>query len=573
MVRGKRLLASGICLVSALFLGACGAKNKSVKLNPKSDGVMVQAPKSELEKAFPGQKLTAVSAQKNIYQLNATVDDVKSKLPNAPVEENKVMQIIGPLVETKDGNELKKMNSIREVIAKLNCVQSPTPPAAQIGHVSGGDFIILNNVRAGSSPITLTAAESTASRDEEGNGGNWLDFLKPQPAPATLEYHWVVQPPPGSNTSTYSNEVQMIVNPDQNGGYLTVLIVQDPATRACDLTGVTIGATADVPYAGQQFEWGHTGDSRFYHLPMIRAEAAWENTQGEDTVVAIIDTGMNYNHPDIANKLYINTREIPNNRLDDDGNGYIDDVHGYDFAFGDNIPFDDESHGTHVSGLVAGVQSGVAPGTKILPIKALYPTGSATLSSVVSSILYAVQMKADVINMSLGGEGEASAFIKNALEEANKAGILIVSASGNSGKNVDETPFYINEHQGAGILSVGATDMNGELTDYSNYGVNGVSIASPGGSAELPILSTHSYYNYGPYVAYPGTSMASPIVAGVAALVKSMNKSLTHLQVKEIIRASAVRLPHLNTKIQEGRFVNAQAAVEMAGQRMQAQVH
>ncbi len=553
-------LAVGLCVLAV----GCGSHKKK-SLAPTSDGVLIQAPKSEIQKNFPNATIQVVNAQHNIYKIDVELKQIKEKMPEAVAEENKVIQVEDPLFNDKQDQEIAKNSNIREIIQQIQCMRGPVSPTADISYVSGGEFLVLNNVRAGSSPITLTGQNSNSGA---ASGAGWLDLLNPQPAPATanpLNYHWIVEAPPGSTTQLYSNELSYTLNPDRNGGYTVMLLVQDQVTKVCDLTGVSVGATVDIGYAGPQFTWSVPRDfEKFFHLPVVQADRAWATSDGEDTVVAVIDSGMNYNHPDLANALYINTREIANNGFDDDGNGLIDDVHGYDFAFGDNYPFDDESHGTHVAGLIAGTQSGVAPGAKILPIKAIFPTGSATMASVVSSILYATQMKVDIINMSLGGEGETSALVKGALEEARKAGILVVVASGNSGKNVDVTPFFMNEKDGEHVLAVGATNEQGQLTDYSNFGVRNVGIAAPGGTDTKPVLSTFSYYEYGAYVGYPGTSMASPIVAGVAALVKSVNKGLTGVELKAILKNSAVQLPGLTATIQNGRFVNAARAVEAA---------
>jgi subtilisin family serine protease len=558
-IRG--ILLSSLCVLAV----GCGAQKQRATLNPRSDGVLVQANKSDLQKNFPNAEIVTVSAQHNLYKLNVELDAVQKLMPGVTAEENVVIQIRNPKHDTTD-KLFSKNNTIREIIQQIQCVRSPSTPTADISYVSGGDFLAMNNVRAGSSPILLTAKNSSSAKAD--GMPDWLNFINPQPeakASNPLSYHWILEAPPGSRATRYSNEVNYTLTPDVNGGYTVMLLVQDKVTKVCDLTGISVGATIDVGYAGPQFTWSQPKDfQKFFHLKTVQADQVWSSTDGKDTVVAVIDSGLNYNHPDLANALYINTREIPNNGFDDDGNGYIDDVYGYDFAFGDNYPFDDESHGTHVAGLIAGTQSGVAPGAKILPIKAIYPTGSATLSSVVSSILYATQMKVDIINMSLGGEGETSALVKSALERARKAGILVVVASGNSAKNVDVVPFFMNEKDGANVLAVGATDEAGNLTRYSNYGVKNVGIAAPGGTDTRPIMSTYSYYNFGAYVGYPGTSMAAPIVAGVAALAKSINKNLYGEQLKQVLKQSALTLPNLMTTIQNGKFVNAAGAVRVA---------
>jgi subtilisin family serine protease len=220
-----------------------------------------------------------------------------------------------------------------------------------------------------------------------------------------------------------------------------------------------------------------------------------------EVVVGVIDTGVDINHPDLAEKIWTNTKEIPDNKLDDDGNGYIDDVHGWDFYNDDNTVYDSlegDEHGTHVSGTIAaeleGANSGdnkgvvgVAPNVKILPIKFLGPMGGTT-SDAIEAIAYAKTMGVKITNNSWGGE-EYDPLLQEAIENC---GCLFVAAAGNEGMNNDEGGSYPASFESTNILSVAAVDNKGNLAPFSNYGSDSVDVAAPG----VNILSTVPKYPF-----------------------------------------------------------------------------
>ena len=218
----------------------------------------------------------------------------------------------------------------------------------------------------------------------------------------------------------------------------------------------------------------------------IRGPEAWDFAQGSNTfVIAVIDTGVDYNHPDLAGNIWANPGEVAGNRLDDDDNGYVDDIRGWDFVDGDNDPVDVHGHGTHVSGTIAAVGNnnlgvtGVCWRAKIMPLRAMDAFGSGTDANIIAAIGYAVNNGARVINASFGAPDYDQAMY-DALANANSAGVLFVAAAGNEATNNDTTPSYPASFNLPNIISVAATDADDNLASFSNYGASSVHVAAPG---------------------------------------------------------------------------------------------
>ena len=206
----------------------------------------------------------------------------------------------------------------------------------------------------------------------------------------------------------------------------------------------------------------------------IDALEAWDITFGADrVVVAVIDSGVDGSHPDLSANLWTNSGEIPGNGLDDDGNGYVDDIRGWDFANKDNNPADDNGHGTHVTGIIAAVGNngigvaGVAWNAKIMALKSFRADGSGLTSDAILAIAYANLMGADVINNSWGGAPYSQALF----DMIRSSSAMVVFAAGNSGQNNDLIPHYPSSYTSANILAVAATDPNDNLALFSNFGV------------------------------------------------------------------------------------------------------
>jgi subtilisin family serine protease len=291
----------------------------------------------------------------------------------------------------------------------------------------------------------------------------------------------------------------------------------------------------------------------------IDAQRAWQvETGSHDVIVAVIDTGVNYANPELAPNIYTNEAEANGQPgVDDDGNGYIDDVHGYDFSATDADPMDVYGHGTHVSGTIGAAANngngvvGVAWNVRILPVRFLGDDGSGTLANAVLSIDYATKMKANIMSNSWGGGGFSQALM-DSITRAKDAGILFVAAAGNSSNDNDSSPSYPAGYQIDNVIAVAAIDPTGALADFSNYGKNTVQLAAPG----VDILS----YTMRGLESWSGTSMATPHVTGVATLLLSQDMSQSYSTIKQRLLSSARPMAGLRGRVSTG-LVNAYYAL------------
>jgi subtilisin family serine protease len=300
-------------------------------------------------------------------------------------------------------------------------------------------------------------------------------------------------------------------------------------------------------------EWG---------LTAIRAPEAWDVTTGSPQVmVAVVDTGIDASHPDLSPNLWTNPGESgagrDTNGLDDDGDGLVDDVHGWDFVDGDAQPDDGNGHGTHVSGTIAargddgvGV-AGVTWSTAIMPLRVLGNDGSGYVSDVVTAYAYAASSGARVVNASLGG-GSYSRAEHDAIAAAPNT--LFVVAAGNDGADDDAAPEYPCDYDLANVVCVAASDRDDTLASFSNYGTTNVDLAAPG----VDIVST---WPGGRYVLLDGTSMATPHVTGAAALLLAHDGGLTVAGLRAALLSSAHPVPALAGRVATGGRLDAAAAL------------
>ncbi|NJL09488.1 MAG: S8 family serine peptidase [Calothrix sp. SM1_7_51] len=269
---------------------------------------------------------------------------------------------------------------------------------------------------------------------------------------------------------------------------------------------------------------------------MVKAPSAWaKGYTGQGIVVAVVDTGIDFNHQDLKDNIWTNPKEIDGNGKDDDGNGYVDDIHGWNFVSNNSNVMDENGHGTHVSGTIAAQRNntgatGIAYGAKIMPVKVLDGNGTGSSENVAKGIRFAADSGANVINLSLGSS-YPDKEIESAIEYANGKGSVVVMAAGNDGGSTPEYPARYAKNWG---VAVGAVDKNNKIANFSNRA----------GSDKLPYVTApgvdiYSTLPNNSYGSYSGTSMAAPHVAGVVALMLSANPNLNPNQVKQILTDSA----------------------------------
>lgn len=297
------------------------------------------------------------------------------------------------------------------------------------------------------------------------------------------------------------------------------------------------------------------------------AEYAWSQTKGNTSViVGVIDTGIDINHPELKGQIWKNPGEIPGDGIDNDNDGYIDDVYGWDFANDDNTVFDSadyDDHGTHVAGIIAAKNDsfgvvGVAPNVKIMPLKFLTADGG-TIADEIEALSYAKAKGVKIINMSLGGYG----FSQAEYDAIKNMDALIVAASGNEGANNDDSdPSYPASYDLPNIISVAAMDNNGQIPYWSNYGATTVDLAAPGVDIVSTIPGDNGNYAFA-YTYFSGTSMAAPFVTGTAALLLSKYTSFSPLTIKDCILDTTNYLPFSAGKVHTMGMLHAGRAVYM----------
>ncbi len=308
--------------------------------------------------------------------------------------------------------------------------------------------------------------------------------------------------------------------------------------------------------------WGlhNTGQTGGTPDADIDAPEAWDISTGSpDVIVGVIDTGVDYTHQDLAANIWNNPGEIAGNGIDDDGNGFVDDIHGINAITGTGDPMDDHDHGTHCSGTIGGIGNnaigvvGVNWQVRIIGMKFLNSAGSGDTADAVTCVNYAVALKNRGVNIrvlsnSWGGGGWTQTM-EDAIWAANNAGIMFMAAAGNYTSNNDTSPYYPASYDVPNVVAVASTDHNDNISSFSNYGATTVELGAPGSSILSTIIGNS-------YALFSGTSMATPHVSGAAALLLSVNDQLTVAEIKTLLVDYGDPIPALAGKTISGKRLN-----------------
>jgi thermitase len=290
----------------------------------------------------------------------------------------------------------------------------------------------------------------------------------------------------------------------------------------------------------------------------IDAPEAWEETRS-CSKVAVLDSGTDTNHPDLAANLWKNTEETKNNSKDDDKNGYVDDYYGVDLNDGRGSGVDENGHGTHVAGIIGAIGdngfgvSGICWKASIMSVRFMDARGRGSTSAAVEAIQYSVREGARILNCSFGSSSKSEA-LEDAVQYAKSKGALLVVAAGNEGDDIDREPSYPAAYGSDNIIAVAASTADDRLASFSNFGEANVDLAAPGEG----ILST---YPNDTYRTLNGTSMAAPYVAGAAALLKKHNSDATYAELRNVLRKKVDKPEALAGKVVYDGRLNVRKAL------------
>lgn len=557
-----------LLVLTALFVVGCGPKNlrkeSQTTLAPTHANdvglITTNVTESELAQAADKDqriKVRIINAQHGLFEVfGVNEQELKSALGNdlADIQKNHFLEYNKKEKQLSLVEKLQDLSappgSVTEAQARdflKSCIQNPArAPSLKVVSSAGRDRIDSNILLKLSESVSLNASASVA------HDGSAVQTL------------WVLEPNSDSLLGPqFQLDPLLKFTPDTYGEYHVILFAKDKANVCAmgqDIVYVTdTNVTYNKGLALPEADMAKVDLTRFWHLPLIQAQESWAVSTGENIVVAVVDSGVNYNHPALAANIAVNEKEIAGNKVDDDGNGFVDDQFGYDFGNADAFPFDDDGHGSHVAGLIASPVFGLAKKAKILPVKVGAGSGF-DVGSVAGGVFYAVDRGAKVINLSLGINFDFPA-LRKAIAYAQLKNVVVVAAAGNGdadGNGIDNDVVETFPTNYPSVIAVAATNIKNEKTQYSNFGLKTVHVGAPGGDENKLMLSTYRPTPKGVGLkGQAGTSMASPVVAGLAAQMLAKNPALTPTQVREKLMSSGQELLTLKGKTVSGKLVNA----------------
>ncbi|QSJ21056.1 S8 family serine peptidase [Nostoc sp. UHCC 0702] len=449
----------------------------------------------------------------------------------------------GDVIESNENNNIfAKSINIDLIKTDLIVEKASAPSSVSVGESFQISYEI-NNQGVGnafpSSTMFYLSNDRTVSDDDLYLGSNEVESIAAGAySSQTSSLSIVKNIAPGSYYLLYKADgYNNVIETDESNNVFAKAISVNNSFSSTNGYGL-INAAAAVARALGQATFADVPDlgSRNWGADLIKAPEVWaKGYTGQGITVAVVDSGVDRNHRDLSANIWKNTKEIAGNGKDDDGNGYVDDVYGWNFVDNNNNTLDKNGHGTHVAGTIAGVKNnfgvtGIAYNAKIMPVKVLRDDGSGSDSAIAKGIRYAADNGANVINLSLGKE-QPNTDVQSAVQYASSKGAIVVMAAGNASQS---KPYYPASYASYWGLAVGAVDKYGNMADLSNLAGNDLLsyVTAPG----VDVYSTLPSNKYG---FSDGTSMATPHVAGVVALMLSANKGLTEAEVRNIITQTA----------------------------------
>ncbi len=547
-----------------------------------------------LTKDYPKTKILNLAPKHKLYEIkNVPLETLQDLFPKTQFTKNKILlrsqqqpdiqspeeQFADFIIERNKYNpNAKSQKQIQteedQIISAIEtCKDAFNPPQIRLDY-SYPPSSLSDVYHLEKSQIYFDASDSKPPR--------WIN--------GKLETYFAIIPPLGSSLQTVLRKGPLTdFTMDMVGAY-SIMVWGKDKRGVCGQLVHQIFATANDPFdpkATDTLIGASLQLPDFKHMKALKTRSAWKLSKGKDIIIAVIDSGVHYNHPFINKQIWTNQNEIPDNNIDDDNNGFIDDYLGWDFSFNDNVPFDDFGHGSHVAGLAASPIMGSAPKAQIMAIKAVHYLHT-DFGSVAASMYYAIDQGANIINLSLGqyynserlAEIDTNHVFKPIFQYAEDQNVLVVVAAGNGdttygeGFDVDRIFNFPADYNSDHILTVTSSSLiSDNLSLYANFGRNDVDIALPGGDSKDPdtgnpvdgftimSLKEKNSLNF-MFTTSSGTSMSTPIAAGIAAQIMELKPNWTVPQVIQHMKSVGTESLKLKGLLQSEKHLDALSALE-----------